>query len=108
MQLYAQPWAEVSSTITPNFYRMKVSGDAILSEVKTQKGKGFKAFKRWEKYWDQRVFPDGSFPPANLVQKNWELYQVEKSLSALIPGSSWTSLGPNSSSGGYAGIGRIK
>jgi hypothetical protein len=103
----AQPWAEVSGTVTPNFYRMKVSGDAILSEVKTQKGKGFKAFKRWEKYWDQRVFPDGTFPPANLVQKNWELYQIEKSLSALIPGSSWTSLGPNSSSGGYAGIGRI-
>ncbi len=103
----AQPWAEVSSTVTPNFYRMKTSGDDVLKAVKTQKGKGFKAFKRWEKYWDQRVFPDGSFPPANLVQKNWELYQAEKSLSALIPGSSWTSLGPNSSSGGYAGIGRI-
>jgi hypothetical protein len=103
----AQPWAEVSSTVAPNFYRMKISGDAVLNAVKTQKGKGFKAYKRWEKYWDQRVFPDGSFPPANLVQKNWELYQTEKSLSALIPGSSWTSLGPNSSSGGYAGIGRI-
>ena len=103
----AQPWAEVSSTVTPNFYRMKTSGDAVLNAVKSQKGKGFKAFKRWEKYWDQRVFSDGSFPPANLVQKNWELYQFEKSLSALIPGSSWTSLGPNSSSGGYAGIGRI-
>ena len=103
----AQPWAEVSSSVTPNFYRMKTSGDDALNAVKTQKGKGFKAFKRWEKYWDQRVFSDGSFPPANLVQKNWELYQVEKSLSALIPGSSWTSLGPNSSSGGYAGIGRI-
>ena len=103
----AQPWAEVSSTVTPNFYRMKTSGDAVLNVVKSQKGKGFKAFKRWEKYWDQRVFPDGTFPPANLVQKNWELYQFEKSLSALIPGSSWTSLGPNSSSGGYAGIGRI-
>ena len=103
----AQPWAEVSSTVTPNFYRMKTSGDAVLNAVKSQKGKGFKAFKRWEKYWDQRVFPDGTFPPANLVQKNWELYQFEKSLSALIPGSSWTSLGPNSSSGGYAGIGRI-
>ena len=103
----AQPWAEVSSTVTPNFYRMKTSGDAALNAVKSQKGKGFKAFKRWEKYWDQRVFSDGSFPPANLVQKNWELYQFEKSLSALIPGSSWTSLGPNSSSGGYAGIGRI-
>ena len=105
--LVAQPWAEVSSSVTPNFYRMKTSGDDALNAVKTQKGKGFKAFKRWEKYWDQRVFSDGSFPPANLVQKNWELYQVEKSLSALIPGSSWTSLGPNSSSGGYAGIGRI-
>ncbi len=103
----AQPWAEVSSTVTPNFYRMKTSGDAVLNAVKSQKGKGFKAFKRWEKYWDQRVFSDGTFPPANLVQKNWELYQFEKSLSALIPGSSWTSLGPNSSSGGYAGIGRI-
>ncbi|MCE2770338.1 MAG: IPT/TIG domain-containing protein [Saprospiraceae bacterium] len=86
---------------------MKTSGDAALNAVKSQKGKGFKAFKRWEKYWDQRVFSDGSFPPANLVQKNWELYQFEKSLSALIPGSSWSSLGPNSSSGGYAGIGRI-
>ncbi|MFO0468924.1 MAG: VPS10 domain-containing protein, partial [Bacteroidota bacterium] len=107
LHLVAQPWAEVSSTVPPNFYRMKTSGDDILNAVKTQKGKGFKAFKRWEKYWDQRVFPDGSFPPANLVQKNWELYQTEKSLSALIPGSSWTSLGPNSSSGGYAGIGRI-
>ncbi|MFN9681424.1 MAG: beta strand repeat-containing protein, partial [Bacteroidota bacterium] len=103
----AQPWAEVSSSVAPNFYRMKTSGDAALNAVKSQKGKGFKAFKRWEKYWDQRVFSDGSFPPANLVQKNWELYQFEKSLSALIPGSSWTSLGPNSSSGGYAGIGRI-
>ena len=107
IQMDAQPWAEVSSTVTPNFYRMKTSGDAVLNAVKSQKGKGFKAFKRWEKYWDQRVFPDGTFPPANLVQKNWELYQFEKSLSALIPGSSWTSLGPNSSSGGYAGIGRI-
>jgi len=103
----AQPWAEVSSSVAPNFYRMKTSGDAALNAVKSQKGKGFKAFKRWEKYWDQRVFSDGSFPPANLVQKNWELYQFEKSLSALIPGSSWSSLGPNSSSGGYAGIGRI-
>lgn len=90
LHLVAQPWAEVSSTVPPNFYRMKTSGDDILNAVKTQKGKGFKAFKRWEKYWDQRVFPDGSFPPANLVQKNWELYQTEKSLSALIPGSSWT------------------
>ena len=42
-----------------------------------------------------------------MVQKNWESYKLEKSLSALIPGSAWTSLGPNSSSGGYAGIGRI-
>ena len=83
-QLNAQPWAEVSSSVPPNFYRMKVSGDAVLSEVKTQKGKGFKAFKRWEKYWEQRVFNDGSFPPANLVQKNWESYQLEKSFSALI------------------------
>ena len=41
----AQPWAEVSSTVTPNFYRMKTSGDAALNAVKSQKGKGFKAFK---------------------------------------------------------------
>jgi hypothetical protein len=105
--LEAQPWAEVSNSVSPNFHRMKVSADAVLSEVKTQKGKGFKAFKRWEQYWERRVFQDGSFPPANLVQVNWESRQLEKSSSALIPGSSWTSLGPNSSTGGYAGIGRI-
>jgi hypothetical protein len=105
--LKGQPWAEVSSENTPNFFGMSVVGNSTFDAVKNQKGKGFKPFKRWENYWEKRVFLDGSFPPADIIQNNWDSYKLKKSSAGLIPGSSWTSLGPIVSSGGYSGIGRI-
>lgn len=105
--LSAQPWAELSSSVTPNFFRMRALGDATLTPYKNERGKGYKAFKRWENYWEPRVFADGSFPPSDLAQKNWESYVNEEANAVLLPGSEWKSLGPSSSEGGYAGIGRI-
>ncbi|MEY4105757.1 MAG: hypothetical protein RL181_99, partial [Bacteroidota bacterium] len=106
--LSAQPWKEKpSGSKKPNFHSMKAAGDALLEPVKAQRGKGFKALKRWENYWETRVNANGDFPAANQLQQSWNTYIKSPGLAAPVPGSSWSSMGPTSSDGGYAGIGRI-
>jgi len=70
------------------------------------KAGGWKQFKRWEWYWESRVDPNtGEFPTTTAWQEFQEyLYENPGSRS---PSGNWTSLGPNTTSGGYAGLGRL-
>lgn len=74
-----------------------------------QKGDGFKQFKRWEHFWHARLMPDGSFPDPEHNTREWLNYQEKqpeaRTSSALS--ANWTNLGPNTSAGGYNGVGRI-
>lgn len=71
----------------------------------TEKIPGWKQFKRWEWYWEQRVDVEtGEFPGKKAID---ELLENNKNRTAVNGGGDWTNLGPVSSSGGYAGIGRI-
>ncbi|MCG8410609.1 MAG: T9SS type A sorting domain-containing protein [Bacteroidales bacterium] len=70
-----------------------------------KKAVGWKQFKRWEWFWETRVdFLTGDFPQTNiwLEQLNYTNINSEEADQ-----SNWVSLGPSSSAGGYAGIGRI-
>ena len=75
-------------------YRM-VNGD------KTKVG-GWKLYKRWEYYWEQRVnLKTGEFPNTNAVDEFLKFNPgTDKS-------ANWTNLGTSSTPGGYAGLGRI-
>jgi len=70
------------------------------------KAGGWKQFKRWEWYWENRVDPQtGAFP-------NSSAYEVLQKIntsnnSSRSPNGQWVSLGPSTSSGGYAGLGRL-
>lgn len=80
-------------------------GYYYLNGVKTKAG-GWKQFKRWEWYWENRVDPvTGAFPNTSA----WEEYQkIKKSADGQrSPSGQWTSMGPNTSPGGYAGLGRL-
>lgn len=82
-----------------------VEGYYYVDGVKTKAG-GWKQFKRWEWYWETRVNPlTGAFPNTSA----WEEYQKIKKLAGGQRSSSgqWTSMGPSSSPGGYAGLGRL-
>jgi PKD repeat protein len=82
-----------------------VDGYYFINGVKTKAG-GWKQFKRWEWYWENRVNPTtGEFPNSSA----WEEYQkIKKSLgNQRSPSGQWTSMGPNTSPGGYAGLGRL-
>ena len=68
----------------------------------------WKLYKRWEYYWEQRVNQTtGEFPNTNSVTEYEKYLSTQNNLSKTTYDESWTNLGTNSSTGGYAGIGRI-
>ncbi|MFK5855802.1 MAG: PKD domain-containing protein [Bacteroidota bacterium] len=82
-----------------------IDGYYLVDGEKVKAG-GWKQFKRWEWYWENRVNPvTGAFPNTSA----WEEYQkIKESYSnQRSPTGQWTSMGPNNSTGGYAGLGRL-
>ncbi len=67
------------------------------------KARGYNHFKRWEWYWENRIDPStGAFPDMRALDEYYMNAGSTRSLSG-----SWSSLGPNTSPGGYAGLGRL-
>lgn len=73
---------------------------------------GFKQFKRFESFWEPRVFPSGEFPDARKIYAETQNYfaKIEKCDSPLAV--KWFSLGPNGKpenllSYNSSGVGRI-
>lgn len=69
----------------------------------------WKIYKRWEYYWEQRVDQKtGEFPKTNSID---EFNKYKSNINNLNDSpdysESWTNLGTNTSTGGYAGLGRI-
>lgn len=95
-----------------NFYEIQKKAEEYwTTHDPTEKGKGFKPYKRWENYWERRLMEDGTFPPAGITHRNYQQYLKNAGLlkqgAKAMAGANWTSIGPNSTTGGYAGIGRI-
>ncbi|GMT44459.1 MAG: glycosyl hydrolase [bacterium] len=68
----------------------------------------YEKFKRWEWYWETRVTPGTeAFPQKNA----WDVFKqymanLPKEIQAQDKGN-WVSDGPNQTTGGYAGLGRV-
>ncbi|MFO7862411.1 MAG: hypothetical protein R6U85_00275 [Salinivirgaceae bacterium] len=76
------------------------------SEGKKHKAPGWKQYKRWEWFMESEVDAEtGAFPKttANEVYQKWHAANPQQKSRA----ANWEVMGPNSSGGGYAGIGRI-
>jgi len=70
-----------------------------------KKAYGWKQFKRWEWYWNNRVDPTtGKFP-----DKRASDYYIKRGIASGTKNATgnWTNLGPTTSSGGYSGLGRL-
>ncbi|MBT8379484.1 MAG: hypothetical protein KJN64_09650, partial [Ignavibacteria bacterium] len=73
-----------------------------------EKAPGWKIFKRWEWYWEQRVNQEtGEFPTTNSVIEYEKYLNSQNNLNKITYDENWVNLGTSSSTGGYAGIGRI-
>ncbi len=122
-QVIAQPWIKnlPKNKTEYNFYDYQTafntywqpynldrSGHYIDKEGITRKAIGWKQFKRWEYNMESQVNKEtGEFPTQTAMQ----VYNSLKQAGGIQPltgtSNTWTSLGPNSSIGGYAGIGRV-
>ncbi|MCB0702803.1 MAG: T9SS type A sorting domain-containing protein [Ignavibacteriae bacterium] len=75
----------------------------------TQKGSGFKQYKRFEWFWKDRLMPDGSFPDAGILLKEKLKFKqnMDTKNNKVQSSNSWKVLGPFTSSGGYSGLARV-
>jgi PKD repeat protein/photosystem II stability/assembly factor-like uncharacterized protein len=83
-----------------------VNGQYLLNGVK-KKATGWKQFKRWEYDMERQVEPGTGRFPAKTGQQVYDEYMQSDSRLNPVNNANWTCLGTNSSSGGYAGIGRL-
>ncbi len=107
----SQEWMErLSPEQRANFYEIQNSFNQHWEgKDVSQKGKGYKQFKRWEWFWESRIYPDGSFPDPSLYYKELQkLKKNSKKKGTKLQGFlEWNFLGPDQSNGGYSGLGRV-
>jgi PKD repeat protein len=82
-----------------NGYYRDQNGDEV-------KALGWKQFRRWEYYWENRIVKEtGQFPKTSASEELAKYLKEHPEQDS--PTGTWTSLGPFSAGGGYSGLGRI-
>jgi hypothetical protein len=107
-------WTNALNNPQSNFYELQANFNQYWQNKKVEKGKGYKAFKRWESHMQPRVFPSGNLSLP--TYENFISWQQENESnrnggsSAVLATSNWTQLGPVGKPGGCVqctGAGRV-
>ncbi len=85
----------------PNFYDIDKALNEYWGNVnKEQEGEkeseemeSWSQFKRWESFWERRLYPIGEFPDTKNIINAWQQYK-EKNLKNSTQTAQWTLLGP--------------
>jgi len=54
-----QHWSDMMTDPSVNFYEVQAAFNEYWEGKEIEKGKGYKQFKRWEYFMEQRVYPSG-------------------------------------------------
>ena len=85
--LAQQPaWLQQWNDPTTNIYDVVREFDAAFEGMATEKGKGWKQFKRWEAFMDPRVYPSGQRPNPTSLSMGME--QIQQSWGSTSTGAS--------------------
>ena len=107
----AQPWSKNLKSADPTFKEIQDAFYSYWKNKTIERGQGYKVFKRWEWFMQNRLLPDGKLPPSDITYRNFKNYQQSHPQTTagnrLTSAATWTFMGPSSSAGGYSGIGRI-
>ena len=105
----------ISPSREHNFYEIQADfekyweGKNITPETPRDSRLGWKQFKRWEWFWEQRVYPDGVFPARGHVYNEYLKIQANRqnNKNDKTQVADWIHLGPKTAPGGYQGLGRL-
>jgi PKD repeat protein len=104
--LRAQVWVDDMNNPNLSLYEIQESFEEYWKNRVVEKGKGFKAFKRWENYMEPRVYPSGDITLPSQTYGNYNDWKSQN-LNSVIPNTingNWTIVGPvGKPSGGGAG-----
>lgn len=109
LPVLSQTWLEGQlSNKTYKLDQIKEKNEAYWAKKDTiERSKGWKAFKRWEWFWQQRTYPTGSFPQLNELYSSCFDNGKDKSIDKALDQPTWKLIGPINSEGGYYGLGRV-
>jgi hypothetical protein len=105
---FSQHWSQKLTQQGANFYDIKKDFYAYwATHDSTEKGKGWKQFKRWEYFMEPRVYPTGDLTLPSQNAANFEVFlqaaQTQKTSASLIASTTWTPVGPMGPLAGSAG-----
>lgn len=101
---YSQSWvALMNASDNASFNQAQKEFEKYWKGKEVERGKGYKPFLRWVYSRENHMKADGSFAKAG---NNVSAFTASP-LALTSPSGNWTSLGPNTTTGGYAGLGRI-
>ena len=94
-----------------NFYETQKAFYTYWKDRTPTRGSGYKPFKRWEYFWQDRINPDGTFKAPDYVYQEYHQYLEDHPITdGLKTGqATWEELGPKTRQnyGGYTGVGRV-
>lgn len=104
-------WIEMMESPDANFFEIQKAFYTYWQGRVTHRGDGYKPFRRWEYYWQFRVNPDGSFPPAGQIYREYNRFAATQPQGPGLKSgnANWLELGPKTrvDFGGYVGVGRL-
>ncbi len=114
LDISAQLWVDKMQDSTQNFYSIQQEFNNYWQNKTYERGKGYKAFRRWEWLTEPRVYPSGDLKLASRAKalEEFKIYLAQNPLAAQkisSPNSTsttgnWTAMGPYGSPiGGDAG-----
>ncbi|MBP7810168.1 MAG: T9SS type A sorting domain-containing protein [Bacteroidia bacterium] len=109
LNIISQEWTEKMLDPKANFYDIQKEFNTYWStHDNTEKGKGWKQFKRWENYMEPRVYPSGDLTLPSQNMQNFETFLQANSTQKtsnpnLIASTTWTAVGPMGPMAGSAG-----
>ena len=110
--LHSQEWLNNIKDFD-NFYSIQKSFNDYWQGKEYEKGRGIKPFRRWEQFWEPRVYPTGKFPIGIEIYKEYlKFLNSNREPSLLSNNYKWEEVGPqripiNKLSYQSSGLGRI-
>lgn len=111
--MYSQDYKQMISEGTHTIQDIQTAAEIHFAQVGTERGKGYKPYKRWEYQALRRMDENGMLPSPEFYYnelENYNSYLNENLSSARTTVGSWEQLGPiswNATSGWNPGVGRI-
>ncbi|MFK7757697.1 MAG: glycosyl hydrolase [Flavobacteriales bacterium] len=90
----AKEWNMLLLDTEKNFNEIKEEFYKEWEGKEYAKGKGWKQFKRWEAFWENRLLPDGSFPKFSAAFKAYKQFLNQNAQQKSMSPSNWSPLGP--------------